>query len=140
MISENQYDEYLDRLYPYDSDDPDDDQGITMASQVARAGTYILASYHDGGDTIWEGDCQPFADWLYQYVNGAKAVIDKMNENPDEDINKSINTIIENEKKKAEYEKKVFGVSEEKSEEENKPIEKKEENFAEEVAKQMAGK
>lgn len=90
MISENQYDEYLDRLYTYDSDDPDDDQGITMASQVARAGTYILAAYHDDAETIWEGGCQPFADWLYQYVDGAKAIIDEMNENADKYIDEAI--------------------------------------------------
>ena len=78
MISENEYDEYMDRLDPYFPPNPESGQGITMASQVAEAAGSILVEDHDDGYTIWSDDLQPFTDWLYQNIDGADAVIDKM--------------------------------------------------------------
>ena len=65
-----------------------------------------------------------------------KNELKEMNENPDGEMNKKIDSIIENAKKKEEYEKKEFGVKEEKKEEEKKKEEVKEEEKKEEEKKE----
>lgn len=65
---------YLDIMAPYDSDG----QGITMASQASVAASHIAVRYLNEYAPIWQDDCQPCGDWLYQNIDGADAVIDKM--------------------------------------------------------------
>ena len=54
------------------------DEG-TMANQLAFAiDTIIWAP--QVGHTIWSDECQSCADWLYQNIDGADAIIDSLNE------------------------------------------------------------
>ena len=50
----------------------------TMANQLALA-IYTIISAPQGGYTIWSDECQPCADWLYQNIDGADAIIDSLN-------------------------------------------------------------
>lgn len=88
MINASLIDKYLNVMEPYEI--PEDEyiqnpEGITMASQAAMAASYLVIRYDNEGAPIWEDDCQPCADWLYQNIDGVDAVIDKMIENPDID-------------------------------------------------------
>ena len=78
MISQNEYDEYMDRLDPYFPPNPESGDGITMASQVATAAGDILIEDSNDGYTIWSDDLQPCADWLYQNIDGTAEIIDQI--------------------------------------------------------------
>lgn len=59
---------------------PDTGEGDTMATQLATAVDRIVYRWFNDGETIWTDECQPFADWLWQNIDGIDAVIDDMNQ------------------------------------------------------------
>ena len=66
---------------------PETSQAETMAEQIALAGLSISNYLYGPGYTIWNTysrfgvpSCQSCADWIYENVTGADAIIDEMNE------------------------------------------------------------
>ena len=62
-------------------DEDEDAMEDTMANQLALAIDAIISA-PEGGYTIWSDECQSCADWLYQNIDGADAIIDSLNEQP----------------------------------------------------------
>lgn len=76
-LSSDFIDKYAKILHPYL---PPIGQGDTMATQLSTAINRIIYRWFNDGDTIWTDECQSCADWLYQNIDGADAIIDSLNE------------------------------------------------------------
>ena len=71
--------EIAEYLYPIIDPYLKEDEENTVANQLALALDAIISA-PQGGYTIWSFVCQPCADWLYQNIDGADAIIDSLNE------------------------------------------------------------
>lgn len=76
-LNSNDIDKYYEVLTQYL---PDTGEGDTMATQLATAVDRIVYRWFNDGDTIWTDECQPFADWLWENIDGIDTVIDDMNQ------------------------------------------------------------